>query len=81
MITIAHRLNTILDCDRIVVLSDGKILECDVPQKLLADRTSAFYGLAKEAGLVGANRGGPSEGRDTPGSVGRATPKPLERAK
>ncbi|KAI9004539.1 multi drug resistance-associated protein MRP [Hyaloraphidium curvatum] len=76
IITIAHRLNTVLDYDRIVVLSNGQILEVGPPEKLLADRQSAFYALAKEAGLVGG-RGG--TGRETPISVGRSTPKPLPR--
>ena len=52
IITIAHRLNTIMDSDRIVVLSDGNLVEADSPTKLLAKRDSAFYSMAKEAGLV-----------------------------
>ena len=52
IITIAHRLNTIMDSDRIVVLSDGKLVEADSPAKLLAKRDSAFFSMAKEAGLV-----------------------------
>lgn len=53
VITIAHRLDTILEYDRIAVLADGQVLECDKPGVLLEDRSSSFYGLAREAGIVG----------------------------
>jgi ABC-type multidrug transport system fused ATPase/permease subunit len=43
-----HRINTILDYDRVLVLERGKIIEFDNPQKLLANPDSAFFGLAKE---------------------------------
>ena len=33
IITIAHRLNTIMDSDMVVVLSDGYLVECDSPAK------------------------------------------------
>jgi ABC-type multidrug transport system fused ATPase/permease subunit len=36
MITIAHKVTTIMESDRIVVLSGGKIIECDSPKKLLS---------------------------------------------
>jgi ABC-type multidrug transport system fused ATPase/permease subunit len=35
VLTIAHRLDTIIDYDRVLVLSDGRIAEDDHPQALL----------------------------------------------
>jgi len=35
VITIAHRLNTIMNSDKILVLGAGKVLEYDSPQTLL----------------------------------------------
>ncbi len=52
IITIAHRLNTIIDYDKIVVLSTGSIKEFDSPENLLKDKSSAFYAMCKEAKLV-----------------------------
>ncbi|CAK60656.1 unnamed protein product (macronuclear) [Paramecium tetraurelia] len=42
MLTIAHKVTTIMNSDRIMVLNDGKISEFDHPQKLLADPNSEF---------------------------------------
>jgi ATP-binding cassette subfamily C (CFTR/MRP) protein 1 len=42
MITIAHRLNTIIKSDKVMVLSFGKILEYDSPARLLSDEGSHF---------------------------------------
>ncbi|KAG0202488.1 hypothetical protein BGX28_005009 [Mortierella sp. GBA30] len=50
ILTIAHRINTVMDSDRIMVLSEGKIAEFESPAKLLADPSSIFYSLAKESG-------------------------------
>eukprot|EP00605_Chrysophyceae_sp_TOSAG23-4_P001356 GSChrysophyteH1.ASY1.ANO1.1476.1 assembled CDS len=46
-LTVAHRLNTILDSDRVLVMDDGLVLEFDSPSALLKDESSSFYHLAK----------------------------------
>ncbi|KAK4175628.1 P-loop containing nucleoside triphosphate hydrolase protein [Triangularia setosa] len=51
IITVAHRINTILDSDRVVVLEKGEVVEFDTPDKLIEKR-GVFYGLVKEAGLT-----------------------------
>ena len=53
-ITIAHRLNTILDSTRVLVLRNGSVAEFDTPQNLLKRDDSAFTSMAREAGLVSA---------------------------
>jgi ATP-binding cassette subfamily C (CFTR/MRP) protein 1 len=52
IITIAHRINTVMDYDRILVLENGQVAEFDTPKNLLKNRNSRFYFLAKEAGQV-----------------------------
>ena len=51
IITIAHRINTILDSDRIVVLDHGNVAEFDTPSALVRQR-GKFYELVREAGLL-----------------------------
>ena len=48
VITVAHRLNTIINSDRVLVLEFGKVREFEDPRILKADQTSAFYGFLKE---------------------------------
>ena len=52
VLTIAHRLNTIMDYDKIMVLDKGSLMEYDSPEALLSDTTTIFHGLAKDAGIV-----------------------------
>jgi len=52
ILTIAHRLNTIIDSDRIIVLDKGKVAEFDTPDNLLKDKSSLFFSLCKEGGLI-----------------------------
>jgi len=52
VITIAHRLNTVMDSSRIMVMDSGVVAEFDSPKNLLADKLSVFHGMAKDAGLV-----------------------------
>ncbi|XP_068898240.1 multidrug resistance-associated protein 1 isoform X5 [Tenebrio molitor] len=51
VLTIAHRLNTIMDSDRVIVLDQGKIVEFDSPSNLLKQQ-SIFYNMCKDAGLA-----------------------------
>lgn len=52
ILTIAHRINTVLDYDRILVLDKGTVVEFDSPSSMLKNSKSKFYSLAKEAGLA-----------------------------
>ncbi|XP_033125832.1 multidrug resistance-associated protein 7-like [Anneissia japonica] len=45
VLTIAHRINTVRDSDRVIVMDSGKIAEFDTPDELLRDTQSLFYGL------------------------------------
>ncbi|XP_035389254.1 canalicular multispecific organic anion transporter 2 isoform X3 [Electrophorus electricus] len=49
--TIAHRLNTIMDYTRVLVLDKGQIAEFDTPTNLIAQK-GIFYGMVKDAGLA-----------------------------
>ena len=40
---IAHRINTIMDSDRVLVMSDGKVSEYDTPEKLMENPVSASF--------------------------------------
>jgi ATP-binding cassette subfamily C (CFTR/MRP) protein 1 len=55
VLTIAHRLNTIMDSTRVLVLDRGEIREFDSPSNLLKNKQSIFYSMAKDAGLAGSN--------------------------
>ncbi|XP_030837608.1 multidrug resistance-associated protein 5 isoform X1 [Strongylocentrotus purpuratus] len=49
MLTVAHRLNTILDSDKVLVMDDGMVAEFDKPSTLLANPNSLFSGMVAAA--------------------------------
>ncbi|CAF1183386.1 unnamed protein product [Adineta steineri] len=54
VLTIAHRLRTIIDSDRIMVLSNGMLVEFDSPQVLLSNTNSQFTLLVEQTGIAEA---------------------------
>ena len=48
VITVAHRLNTVIKSDKILVMGFGKVIEFDTPEKLMNDQKSEFYSLMQE---------------------------------
>ncbi|XP_063420619.1 multidrug resistance-associated protein 1-like [Mytilus trossulus] len=55
VLSIAHRINTIMDYDRILVMDQGCIAQFDTPSALLKDKRGVFFSLAKEAELVNSS--------------------------
>jgi len=50
ILTIAHRLRTVIDYDRVMLLEQGRIVEFDRPAMLLSNPASKFYALCKATG-------------------------------
>ena len=50
MITIAHRLQTCIESDKILVMGNGKQVEFGTPYELLKNKGSAFSGLVADTG-------------------------------
>jgi ABC-type multidrug transport system fused ATPase/permease subunit len=50
VLTIAHRINTILDYDRVLVMDNGRVAEFDTPKNLLKQQ-GIFYSLVSQQKL------------------------------
>ncbi|GMI99648.1 multidrug resistance-associated protein 14, ATP-binding cassette C10 [Hibiscus trionum] len=48
VITVAHRIPTVMDCTMVLAISDGKLVEYDEPTKLMERQGSLFGQLVKE---------------------------------
>ena len=51
LLIIAHRLNSIITCDKILVLDEGRVVEYDTPKVLLEKENGNFMHLVKETGI------------------------------
>lgn len=50
ILTIAHRINTIIDYDRILVLDQGKLIEYDTPYNLITKQDGHFRSMCENSG-------------------------------
>ncbi|CBI34436.3 unnamed protein product, partial [Vitis vinifera] len=61
VITVAHRIPTVMDCTMVLAISDGKLVEYDEPMKLIKKEGSLFGQLVKEYWSRSSNGGNTSE--------------------
>ncbi|KAG0276411.1 hypothetical protein BGZ95_007580 [Linnemannia exigua] len=54
VVTVAHRINTIIDYDRILVMHQGRVAEYDTPRNLLSNPDSVFSSMVAETGAQNA---------------------------
>lgn len=64
MIVIAHRLSTVADFDKILVLNEGRVVEFDEP-KVLMERKGAYWKMVRQSG----ERGGLEDTASNGGAV------------
>ena len=51
VITIAHRIKTVVNCDRVVVVDNGEVVEFDSPKEMIKRKKGLFYELYKSSDL------------------------------
>lgn len=52
ILTIAHRLRSIIDYDKILVMDAGRVVEYDDPYALIANKESLFYSMCENSGEI-----------------------------
>lgn len=50
VLTIAHRLNTVMDSDKVLVMDDGSMVEFDHPHILLQNKNGFLYKMVEQTG-------------------------------
>lgn len=50
VLTVAHRLNTIIEMEKVLVLDAGQVVEFDEPYLLLSSQSGLFYSMVKQTG-------------------------------
>ena len=52
VVTIAHRLNTIMDYDKVLVMEQGRVVEFDKPEILLQNKNGFFARLVQTQSAI-----------------------------
>ena len=52
VVTIAHRLNTIMDYDKVLVMEQGRVVEFDKPELLLQNKSGLFSRLVQAQNAI-----------------------------
>lgn len=55
VLTIAHRLHTVMDSDKVLVMDAGTMVEFDHPHVLLQNHEGVFYGMVQKTGKAMAD--------------------------
>ncbi|KNC46969.1 ATP-binding cassette [Thecamonas trahens ATCC 50062] len=77
VLAVAHRLNTIVDYDLIMVLADGRVVEFDSPAALVANPDSVFSSMVDDTGKRSAERLRAAIFASAPAPSSSTTSKPL----
>lgn len=56
VLTITHRLNTVMDSDKVLVMDAGKMVEFGHPFNLLKNSDGFLYNMVEQSGRVTADK-------------------------
>lgn len=56
VLTVAHRLHTIMDSDKVLVMDQGRVNQFDHPHLLLQDESGIFTGMVQSTGAQESER-------------------------